>query len=585
MLKKIYKYLLKEYPLQISLLVILMLITGILGSLSVASVVPLIQASGQVADTESTGILKIFNWFYYWLNIEVTVVNILLLVTVLLVVKSLLNIVKSILMRSIQSRYEITSKEKLLTLTLNSNVTYLYQQKFGKILNVLNQETRLISSLVIYVSSFVNAIINVFIYIALIFIVSWELTLFASAVGVVTYFLFYRFFRKARVLGVELANNRSLILETFQNSLYGHRVIKSYIIEDLIRKKFKQHLKKLRKTEIKSSLLESVQTSIFEPLTFFLCFIAVMLWNIPITSLIIFIASLGKLYLSVMSIQNTHYKIAHHVGSLDIYEETIKGFSMNQEEQGTDVHECETIRDSIDINNLCFRYDSSNDAFQLGPLDFKAKIGQTIGLVGSSGSGKSTFTDLVLGLLVPESGSIMIDGVDMKKLNIKSFRRKVSYVEQAPFMFNDSIKNNITLKEEGFTLDDIKDACKRSHIEEFIEELPEKYETILGEKGASLSGGQEQRIALARAIIRRPEILILDEATCALDNETERNIQKVFRDLHGTMTIIVIAHRLSSVKYADVIYVFDRGKIVESGGFEQLLQMDGRFADLHAKAL
>ena len=269
MLKKIYKYLLKEYPLQISLLVILMLITGILGSLSVASIVPLIQASGQVADTESTGILKIFNWFYYCLNIEATVVNILLLVTVLLVVKSLLNILKSVLMRSIQSRYEITSKEKLLTLTLNSNVTYLYQQKFGKILNVLNQETRLISSLVIYVSSFVNAIINVFIYIALIFIVSWELTLFASTVGVVTYFLFYRFFRKARVLGVELANNRSLILETFQNSLYGHRVIKSYIMEDLIRNKFKQHLKKLRKTEIKSSLLESVQTSIFEPLTFF----------------------------------------------------------------------------------------------------------------------------------------------------------------------------------------------------------------------------------------------------------------------------------------------------------------------------
>jgi len=581
MFKKIIKYLSKDYPLQLFFLIILMFLASIFESIGVSAIAPLIEGSGQVSASASTGITQSFSSLFHWMGIDFTIPNLLLFITFLLLLKSLLNVLKSVVMKSIQTKYEITSKAKLLEQILYAKMTYLYRQNFGKILNIATQETRFMSSLVLDISSFTNSIMSMFIYLGLVLIVSWQLTIFTLVVGIAVYLLLYRLYGKARSLGHDIANFRSLIQEALHKSLFGNRMIKSYVIEPQITGEFTGWLEKMRKCEIKSTLLESIQISFFEPLVMFLCLIAVVFWNLPLASFFVFLVALGKMYTSIKTIQNTHYKMAVHVASLDVYEEVTRGLSKRQVEKKRNLQVFENLKNTISFEDLLFSYDCSSSTFCLGPLNLTIKSGQTIGLVGGSGSGKSTCTDLIMGLLSPQSGSIVIDGIDIRELNIQSLRRKIGYVDQEAYFFNDSILNNITLREERFTFEDVQNACKLACIDEFIEGLPEKYRSLLGEQGASFSGGQKQRIALARALIRKPEILILDEATSALDSKLENNIREVLRLMHGVMTIIIVAHRLSTIKDADVIYVLDQGKLVESGTFEQVVRMNSHLANLN----
>jgi subfamily B ATP-binding cassette protein MsbA len=202
-------------------------------------------------------------------------------------------------------------------------------------------------------------------------------------------------------------------------------------------------------------------------------------------------------------------------------------------------------------------------------------------LVGPSGSGKSTLIDLAAALLIPDSGRILVDGVDMRAHSLTAYRRRVGYVTQDIFLLNDTVLNNIVFWDETVSLEDARLACDMAFATEFIAGLPDGFGTVLGEHGARLSGGQKQRISLARALARKPEILILDEATSALDTESERRIQEAIENLSGSMTIIAIAHRLSTVKNADYLYVLEDGKIVEQGTYDDLLVRKGRLFTMH----
>ena len=207
-----------------------------------------------------------------------------------------------------------------------------------------------------------------------------------------------------------------------------------------------------------------------------------------------------------------------------------------------------------------------------------------IGLVGRSGSGKSTCVDLLVGLLQPDAGVITVDGITLSHYSMTSFRKRVSYVSQDLFLLNDTLFRNIAFGDQNITRAQVQEACRLAQAQEFIEALPLGYDTVLGEHGASLSGGQKQRIALARALTRKPDILILDEATSALDNESEKQVQAAIESLSGDITIIVIAHRLSTVRNADYLYLFENGRIIEEGSFDALLERRGKFFDLHTMA-
>lgn len=226
-----------------------------------------------------------------------------------------------------------------------------------------------------------------------------------------------------------------------------------------------------------------------------------------------------------------------------------------------------------------FRYpNTSKDV--LNNITFSIKRGETVALVGSSGAGKSTIADLLVGLYGPTTGSIIVDGCDLSQLDARDWRKHIGVVDQDIFLLNASVKENICFGRPQESLDEIKKVAQAAFADQFIESLSSGYDTVIGERGYILSGGQQQRVALARALYRNPDILILDEATSALDTESEQLIQRALEEMHNDRTIIVVAHRLSTIANADQIIVLEDGKIVEKGTKNVLLSQKGRFFEL-----
>jgi subfamily B ATP-binding cassette protein HlyB/CyaB len=239
-----------------------------------------------------------------------------------------------------------------------------------------------------------------------------------------------------------------------------------------------------------------------------------------------------------------------------------------------------SIKGEIRFEHVTFRY-QLNGPTVLSDVSLHVPAGQVIGIVGPSGSGKSTLAKLVQRLYVPESGRVLIDGTDLSMVDTSWLRHQIGVVLQDNVLFNCSVRENIALADPGAPIEQITRVATLSGANDFILELPQGYDTIIGERGASLSGGQRQRIAIARALMANPRILIFDEATSALDYESERVIQANMRRIAAGRTVLVIAHRLSTVSGADRLITIDRGRLVEEGTHEELLRGSGRYAQLY----
>ncbi|MFR4164056.1 MAG: ABC transporter ATP-binding protein [Paraclostridium sordellii] len=239
------------------------------------------------------------------------------------------------------------------------------------------------------------------------------------------------------------------------------------------------------------------------------------------------------------------------------------------------------FKESFDGDILFDEVDFSyNEDKTLDNINIKFEKGKTTALVGSSGCGKSTIVNLLFRLWDIDKGKIMVDNIDIKDYNLKSLRKNISIVTQDLLLFDDSILNNLTLGNKNISKEYVKDICNRVDIYNFINELPNDFDTIIGEKGVKLSGGQKQRVAIARALISKSSIVIFDEATSALDNISQKTILENINDLLENKTVIVIAHRLSTIKNADKIYVIDKGKVIESGSHEELILNESTYYSL-----
>lgn len=239
----------------------------------------------------------------------------------------------------------------------------------------------------------------------------------------------------------------------------------------------------------------------------------------------------------------------------------------------------ERLNGYIDFNNVSFGYKDKKMVIK----DFSLKIepGQKVALVGPSGSGKSTVTNLLLRFYDVNSGEVKVDGINIKKLGLESYRNNIGVVLQEPFLFSGTIKENIAYAKKDATDEEIMEASRMANVEEFVSMLDKRYETTVGENGASLSGGQKQRLAIARAILKNPSILILDEATSALDTVSEHLVQEALDRLMADKTTIIIAHRLSTIKNADLIVVMEDGRIVQQGKHDELLKQEGVYKEMY----
>lgn len=299
--------------------------------------------------------------------------------------------------------------------------------------------------------------------------------------------------------------------------------------------------------------------------------------KISIGAIVAFVTLLDRLYRPVSQLSNIHIDVTR---SLALFQRIFDYFDMEEEIMDKeDSIEIDKVEGKIDFENVSFSYKNGVDV--LNNINFSIKPGTMTALVGASGAGKTTLTNLIPRLYEVSEGCIKIDGKNTRDITLLSLRKEIGIVMQEPYLFNDTILENLRYGKSNATEEEIIEACRAAYIHDFIMSLPEKYNTIVGNRGIKLSGGEKQRISIARVILKNPSIIILDEATSALDSVSENYIQKALVPLLNGRTSIVIAHRLSTILSADNILVFEDGKIVQSGKHKDLLNESGLYKKLY----
>ncbi len=301
--------------------------------------------------------------------------------------------------------------------------------------------------------------------------------------------------------------------------------------------------------------------------------------NTPPVDLLVLVVIFARLIPKLRSVQAAYQQVIH----------TLPAFTtvslLHQQYQKGEESVCGAaarlpVRTGIELRNIYYRYGSVQNPWALEGVDLEIPAHQITAIVGASGAGKSTVADVLLGLLSPDTGEVLIDGRPLRNEMHNAWRNTVGYVPQEPFLLNDTIRANLLWSEPGATDSQIKEALRLAALDRVVNDLPDGLETIVGDRGVNLSGGERQRVTLARAILRRPSVLVLDEATSALDTENQEKIMASLRSLHGKLTVILIAHRMSTIHEVDQIVVLDKGHVVAQGRREELLATNDRFRRL-----
>jgi ABC-type multidrug transport system fused ATPase/permease subunit len=308
--------------------------------------------------------------------------------------------------------------------------------------------------------------------------------------------------------------------------------------------------------------------------------IQVTVFNDPVSPIFVALLLFHRGMQAVMTMQSGWQSTMDKVGSVEMVDDEFDAVLQQQEREGEKV--LGPLYEGIELQNVCYAYDTE-DGDVLHDVNVSVPANTTIALVGESGAGKSTLVDLLTLMLKPRTGTVKIDGVPHDEVDLTSWRDQIGYVSQETVIFDDTVANNISLwlgdiSEDPALRERVIHAAERAHADHFIRDLPNGYRTVVGDRGIRLSGGQRQRLFVARELFKEPNLLLLDEATSDLDTASEQHIQDSIDALHGDVTVVIIAHRLSTVKNADRVYVLDEGRVIEEGPYHELRhQEDGRF--------
>ena len=451
--------------------------------------------------------------------------------------------------------------------------------KQGTVVNTFVREMTVVGDAFGAMALFLSSLLQLAFYLSVPFYLSWQVTSLSLATALLVASPFLLLGKISYRLGQLTTSTANEIAAVIQESLAMAKVILGFGNQDksvlALRRAFDAH----RRTTVKSQTLGVTPALMYEPLGMLVLAITVFTaqkFAVPLSELAVLLWAWRSCIPMLGKIMSERTRLSTFFPS---YEQLV-----NIRQQARDLKQRSGelpftgFRAEIAVENLTFAYPGHEPI--LSDINLAIPKGKMVALVGKSGAGKSTFIDMIMGFHEPVSGMITFDGIPLQKFDINSYRQRIGYVPQDSVLFNMTISDNLRWGNEEASEAEIGEACRQANASEFIERFPDGYDTLVGDRGVRLSGGQCQRLALARAVLRNPELLILDEATSSLDTYSERLIQQAVESVAKETTVIVIAHRLSTVVNADYIYLLERGSVVEEGTYQDLLCKNGHFSDM-----
>ncbi len=480
------------------------------------------------------------------------------------------------------------TRAEAIQLLLNVDLDFYTRAKVGDLVTTVSGEITNAGRLIQSGLSVCTVAIATLVLAAVLIALSWQLTLVSGALLLAVSALNHTFVTKSKQLGERLSRSSRNFGAAVFEVLSGIRLVKVAGGEERELTRLKELIAAREEAELKSQLTFSLITPANEVVGMVALIVIVLIGHVVFVSKLQMMSAALLTYLFVLfrllpligQLNGLRSQYAHLAPSLDIVYDFLRKDDKPVAKNGSVQYE--GFRDGIRFQGVSFIY-PQHSKIVLDNFDMWMPRGATIALVGPSGGGKSTVAELLPRFYDPTSGRITVDGRDLRDLDVKSWRAAIGIVSQDTFLFNDSVRNNILYARPDASEADLLEAARRAHAAEFIEKLPNGYDTTLGDRGILLSGGQRQRIAIARALLRNPDILILDEATSALDTLSEELVRQALEELSKDRTTLVIAHRLSTVQKADQIIVLVQGRVLESGTHDELVALKGHYTRLYER--
>ncbi|MDQ3329025.1 MAG: ABC transporter ATP-binding protein/permease, partial [Chloroflexota bacterium] len=559
-----------------------MVFSGLTEGFAVLLLVPLLQIVGIEVQEGTTGrIAALLSTAMGAVGLRPELVSVLGFYVLVVTVQALVHHWQSQANAMLEHRFTDQLRQRLYRSIVNARWLFLSHSRTSDFTHALTSELGRVAGATSQFLALVSQVVLAAVYVALAFRLSMVMTMVALGCGAILLLLLSPAMKVSRSLGEELSDASRDMFAAISEHMGAIKTAKSYGTERRSVELFSGISDRLRHTlnaAVRAFATVRLGLSIGSVLILsVLLYVAVRVLSLPTAEILLLILLFGRLVPRFSSIQQS---LQYFIGSLPAFATVMNAIQRCEqaaESVSSNSHALE-LREEIRLQNLTFSYQPGSTQPTLTDVSMVIPARQTTALVGSSGAGKSTVADLVMGLMAPDSGQVCVDGLALDPLQVRAWREQIGYVPQDTFLFHDSIRANLLWARPGANESELWEVLRSASADRFVARLSEGLDTIVGDRGVRLSGGERQRLALARALLRKPSLLILDEATSALDSENERRIQQAIEALHGDITILIITHRLSAIRGADIIHVLENGRVVESGSWDTLTaEAGGRF--------
>ena len=566
-----------EYRRQIAVMAGLNFLSGILEGIGINAIIPLFAFIDGAPADGFDAVSRFIADFFHFFGFTYTLKYLLIFIMALFILKAVFLYVSQYITVAIVADYEKKIRSDLFRLMLKGSWPYLSRQRVGHLDQLLITDVKHASALLDRIGGMFLIATNLIVYSVIALNISSAIAAFALVVGGAIFLVFKPLFYKNRIASAEISHKNKELAHDINESIVGIKTIKSLRVENPVFEKGLAYFERMKELYIRVALLKSLTNVLLQPIgLFFVIGIFALFYKanmFTFASFAVIVYAVNRVFAGIQLAQSHIHTMSSQAPYLmNVLAYAEEAARNTEEDAGTKKFH---FRDRIELRGVSFSYDDHENA--VSDLTFSIRKGEMIGLIGRCGAGKTTLVDLLLRLLKPKKGIVLLDGENIENISIRDWRMRVGYVSQDVFLLNDTIENNIRFYDRFMSQEDVVSATKSANIHDFIVEQPKGLQTAVGERGMQLSGGQRQRIALARVLARKPDILILDEGTSALDNESESLIQRSIEQLKGRITVIAIAHRLSTVIHSDRLFVLENGNVIEEGAPAALLENKGSY--------